>query len=82
MQRATLHSLPSGEPWTVEEFITKTDEKCRIAALELNRRSLMVEEAVEEVLELVRQAAENFKNETGTDVDFGFQGTYRDICTI
>lgn len=74
MQKATLHALPDDEPWTVDEFINCTEENCRIAALELNRRSLMVEEAVEEVLELVRQAAENFKGETGSDVDFGFNG--------
>lgn len=61
MQRITLHSPPEDEPWTVEEFLQKTEYHCHHAALELNRRSLMVEEAVEEVLELVRKAGENSK---------------------
>lgn len=76
MQKVTLHALPEDDPWTVEEFVEKTEDNCRQAALELNRRSLMVEEAVEEVLELVRKAAESYKNEEsgGMDYDFGFDG--------
>lgn len=65
--------MPEGEPWTVEEFLQKTESHCESAALELNRRSLMVEEAVEEILELVRKAGENFKGQT-TNFDFNFDG--------
>lgn len=73
MQKITLYSLPEDEPWSVEEFLRKTKTHCQSVALELNRRSLMVEEAVEEVLELVRKAGENFKGET-TNFDFNFDG--------
>lgn len=61
MQKITLHALPEDEPWSVEEFVEKTEEACRTAAVDLHRKSLMVEEAVEEVLELVKNAAESFK---------------------
>ncbi|XP_047354238.1 dynein axonemal heavy chain 5 isoform X2 [Vespa velutina] len=62
MQKITLHSLPtSNDPWTIEEFIEKTEEICRIAAIDLYRKSMMVEEAVEEVLGLVKNAAADFK---------------------
>ncbi|BES98150.1 dynein heavy chain [Nesidiocoris tenuis] len=61
IQNVNLHVLPQNKPWTIEEFIERTDENCRHAAVELNRKSLMVEEAVEEILELVRKSAEEFK---------------------
>ncbi|XP_033231151.1 dynein heavy chain 5, axonemal [Belonocnema kinseyi] len=61
MQKITLHALPEDQPWSVEYFIEKIDETCRAAAEDLNRKSMMVEEAVEEVLELVKNAATAFK---------------------
>ncbi|KAJ9592734.1 hypothetical protein L9F63_015614, partial [Diploptera punctata] len=71
MQKVTLQALPSDDPWTVEEFLDRTEETCRHAAMELHRKSLMVEEAVEEVLELVRKAALAFKANSGVD-EFDF----------
>nr|CAD7405488.1 unnamed protein product [Timema poppensis] len=71
MQKVTLQALPIDEPWTVEEFLERTEDTCLCAAVELNRKSLMVEEAVEEVLELVRKAAQAFKANQETD-DFDF----------
>ncbi|KZC10625.1 Dynein heavy chain 5, axonemal [Dufourea novaeangliae] len=63
MQKITLHSLPeSDQAWTIEKFVEKTEEICRLAAVDLYRKSMMVEEAVEEVLGLVKNAAENFKS--------------------
>ncbi|KAK9877873.1 hypothetical protein WA026_020099 [Henosepilachna vigintioctopunctata] len=55
MQTVQLHALPEAdeEPWTISKFCDKTDEACRSAATELHRKSLMVEEAVEEILSLV-----------------------------
>ncbi|KAL1130923.1 hypothetical protein AAG570_012164 [Ranatra chinensis] len=67
MQCISLHSLPSDNPWNEEEFLQKTDDNCRSAALELNRKSLMVEEAVEEVLDLVKKAAEVFRASHSVD---------------
>lgn len=58
MQSTQLYALPESdeEPWTVEKFCEKTDEVCRGAVTELHRKSLMVEEAVEEILNLVKKA--------------------------
>ena len=67
MQKITLHALPEDQPWSIEEFVEKTEEACRIAAIDLHRRSLMVEEAVEEVLQLVKNAAACFKTNAETD---------------
>lgn len=57
---------------------------CRNAAIELNRKSLMVEEAVEEVLELVKKAAQQFKSEE-LQPEFDFMnddGTYNSVFLI
>lgn len=63
MQKVTLHSLPeSDQPWMIEEFVEKNEEICRMAAIDLHRKSMMVEEAVEEVLQLVRKATDIFKS--------------------
>lgn len=67
MQKITLHYLPEDEPWNVENFIEKIEETCKTAAEDLNRKSIMVEEAVEEVLELVRNAATAFKSAADSD---------------
>lgn len=63
MQKVTLHALPESEqPWTIEEFVEKNEEICRMAAVDLHRKSTMVEEAVEEVLQLVRKAIDSFQS--------------------
>lgn len=70
MQEVTLQTLPpDDEMWTVEEFIEKNEEACRQAAIELNRKSKMVEEAVEEVLDLVQNATQTFKRMGGVEED-------------
>jgi dynein heavy chain len=67
MQKMTLHALPEDKPWSIDEFMEKTEEACRIAAIDLHRKSLMVEEAVEEVLELVKNATSSFKGAQDSD---------------
>lgn len=68
MRKVTLHALPeSDQPWTIEEFIEKNEEICRMAAVDLHRKSTMVEEAVEEVLQLVRKAIDSFKSTTNSN---------------
>ncbi|KAI8118220.1 axonemal, Dynein heavy chain 5 [Lucilia cuprina] len=69
MQEISLQVLPGDdEIWTVDEFLEKSEESCRKAAIELNRKSQMVSEAVEEVLNLVDKATETFKEIAGDDV--------------
>ncbi|KAI8431134.1 hypothetical protein MSG28_001183, partial [Choristoneura fumiferana] len=48
MQEVSLISLPEETPWSMEEFIEHVETGCRNGCVELNRKSLMVEEAVEE----------------------------------
>lgn len=70
MQDITLQTLPpAGQTWTIEEFLDKNEESCRLAAIELNRKSQMVSEAVEEVLNLVQNATQTFKSMISTDSD-------------
>lgn len=57
MQNIQLHALPDiNDPWDIEYFCNETDNVCRNAAAELHKKSLMVEEAVEEILLLVKRA--------------------------
>lgn len=60
------------EPKTIEtNNNTKHYYLYRNTALELNRKSLMVEEAVEEVLDLVKKAAQQFNNDNmSAEFDF------------
>lgn len=75
MRKITLHALPeSDQPWTIEEFVEKNEEICRMAAVDLHRKSTMVEEAVEEVLQLVRKAIDSFKS-TANSNQFDFLTT-------
>lgn len=46
----------------------------RLAAIELNRKSQMVSEAVEEVLNLVQDATQKFKSMMSTDSEDMAQG--------
>lgn len=76
MQTITLHALPEidEEPWTLEYFCERTETICRVAATELHRKSLMVEEAVEEILQLVRKAQQDYPSVLVDDIEFCFDG--------
>ncbi|XP_045541937.1 dynein axonemal heavy chain 5 [Papilio machaon] len=71
MQEVSLVNLPEEVPWSMEEFIEHVESGSRNACIELNRKSLMVEEAVEEVLDLVKKAAQQIKP-TEINPDFEF----------
>lgn len=80
MRKVTLHALPeSDQPWTIEEFIEKNEEICRNAAVDLHRKSTMVEEAVEEVLQLVRKATDSFKSHSN---QFDFLTTEGNVLVL
>lgn len=82
MQSILLHALPDldEEPWTIEDFIEKIDIICRNAATELQRKSLMIEEAVEEILSLVRNT--RIDTSSPTQDELLFDGTYNYISNI
>lgn len=74
MQNVQLHALPelNDDPWTMEYFSERTEAICRSAATDLHRKSLMVEEAVEEILQLVRNSQQNL--ECPDDFEFVIEG--------
>lgn len=75
MQMIQLHALPeiNEEPWTIDAFCNSIDNVCRNAAIELHKKSLMVEEAVEEIMALVKKV--NIDTEENQDEEgFIFEG--------
>lgn len=76
MQMIQLHALPeiNGEPWTIDTFCNSVDSVCRNAAMELHKKSLMVEEAVEEIMILVKKI--NIDNEENQEEGFIFEGKF------
>lgn len=48
-----LCELPDGEPWTIEQFVTRTQELCTAGCAVLESRSLLAETASEEVSSLL-----------------------------
>lgn len=75
MQMIQLHALPeiNEEPWAIDTFCNSIDNVCRSAAIELHKKSLMVEEAVEEIMALVKKVhidTEEHQEEDG----FMFEG--------
>ena len=70
MQDITLQILPGDEEiWTLDEFLEKSEDSCRQASIELNRKSQMVEEAVEEVLALVDKTSQILQKMIGVEND-------------
>lgn len=66
MQEITLLALPPDDQlWTIDEFVVHSEQTCRSAAIELNRKSNMIAEAVEEVLQLVSNAMHEFEKMIG-----------------
>lgn len=84
MQKVTLHALPeSDQLWTIEEFVEKNEEICRMAAVDLHRKSAMIEEAVEEVLQLVRKAINSFKSTASSNqFDFLINEGKVNLCSL
>lgn len=77
MQMIQLHALPetNEEPWTIDTFCNSIDNVCRSAAIELHKKSLMVEEAVEEIMALVKKI--NIDREENQDEEsFIFEGKF------
>lgn len=74
MQSVSLHALPDSEEetWTIEEFAERNDSICRNSAMELQRKSLMVDEAVEEILTLVKTS--NIDDSSTTPNELYFEG--------
>ena len=77
MTELELYELPTKEPWSLEIFLDKVKEKCVFAARELQRKSLMVEEAVEDLINLATEANPRRKEEEEI-----FKDPYKEFLTV
>ena len=50
-----LYEFPRDEPWTLDYFLERVKEKCVYAAGELQRKSVMVEEAIEDLIQIATE---------------------------
>ncbi|XP_063956179.1 dynein axonemal heavy chain 8-like [Lytechinus pictus] len=58
----SLVELPTEQPWTAEEFVSKTQTACEQKALLLDKVSMRVEEAVTELVEIFIEQAHRVSN--------------------
>ena len=72
-----LYEFPTEDPWTLEYFLEKIKEKCVYAAVELQRKSLMIEEAIEDLIELAREENPRKKEEEEAEKD-----PYQDFLSV
>ena len=56
MDEVKLYALPKTEPWTLDRFLEEIKVACKEAAGDLNRKSVMIEDAVEDLIGLALQA--------------------------
>merc|ERR1712029_945874 len=56
MDSIKLYALPRTEPWTLEKFLEEIKDACKDSAADLNRKSVMIEDAVEDLISLTLQA--------------------------
>ena len=68
MTEIELYELPSDKPWTLDRFLDRVKERCIFGATELQRKSLMVEEAIEDLITLASEV--DAKKTDGKDTDF------------
>ena len=66
-----LYELPCVEPWTLDQFLEKVKTKCKLGSKELQKRSTMVEDAIEDLIALAlefKNGAEVGDSESGTSL--------------
>ncbi len=56
MSYVKLYALPESQPWTLDRFLDEIKHTCREAAKDLHRVSMMVEDAVEDLIFLAVQS--------------------------
>ncbi|CAB4063578.1 DNAH [Lepeophtheirus salmonis] len=57
MDSVPLHALPFEEDWTLDRFIEEIKVTCRRGAHGLHRKSMMIEDAVEDLISLALQSS-------------------------
>ena len=75
-----LSDLPSEDPWTIEQFVENIREKCKTGYKELNKKSMMIEDAIEDLILLALQFTPNV--ETKVEEEEGEPETLSvDLCS-
>ncbi|KAF6020163.1 DNAH5 [Bugula neritina] len=64
-----LVELPEDEPWTVKDFLAKTEELCANGARELQTKSVNVEDAANELISMLLMLPEADEDEDDFDAD-------------
>ena len=72
-----LYEFPKTDPWTLEYFLDRVKERCVFAAHEIQRKSVMVEEAIEDLIELATEANPKRKEEEDNAKD-----PYKDFLSV
>ena len=52
MLNVELYSFPTKEPWTTDKFLEEVKQKCKNGSKELQKKSTMVEDAIEDLISL------------------------------
>ena len=63
MDSIKLYALPKSEPWTLDRFLEEIKDACKDAAADLNRKSVMIEDAVEDLIGLGMFNFDSFLNQ-------------------
>ena len=76
-----LSSLPTDVPWTLEQFVENIKVKCKTGYKELNKISMMIEDAIEDLILLalefspeVESKVETKEGDTSHEVDLTEEG--------
>ena len=69
MDSVMLYTLPTNEAWTLDRFLDEIKGTCTEAANDLHRSSVMIEDAVEDLISLAMQSLNmhDQDNEEGPD---------------
>ena len=76
MDSVMLYTLPTNEAWTLDRFLDEIKGTCTEAANDLHRSSVMIEDAVEDLISLAMQSLNmhDQDNEDGADGSAGGSG--------
>ena len=64
-----LVELPEDEPWTVHDFLANTDELCVTGARELQTKSVNVEDAANELINMLLTLPETPEDDEDFEAD-------------
>jgi len=76
MSCLTLVELPEDEPWTVNDFLENTKKLCTHGASELQTKSLNVEDATNELINMLLTLPESDDEDDGMEEEANSEGEF------